>query len=79
MEVEKVIIKKIFFTPNEIYSALLLDDELIMNKIKDNFEGKCTNKCYICLYVCICSDIALAYVASFTVRQGLNYNELITQ
>lgn len=47
MEIEKVIIKKLSFAPKEIYSALLLENELIMNKLRNLFEGKCANKSYI--------------------------------
>lgn len=47
MEIEKVLIKKLSFTPNEIYSNLLKNNDLIMEKLKSVYENKCTNECYI--------------------------------
>ena len=47
MEVEKILIKKLSFSPTEIFSGGLKNNELIMEKLRDNYENKCTNECYI--------------------------------
>lgn len=53
MEFEKTIVKKIEFTPKEISSPKLQNDELIIEKIQNLYVGKCTNTCYIVEFISI--------------------------